>query len=140
MHAYIARVCAPCRNVSRRILTKVHFTEERTRTASPFSFSLPSLSLSSLLGNPGYTLAAAAPRSALRVQGGANLQRVGASRRSQAWCHCLATVAHREERERERAERVRETERSGRRPSWPVGWSIRRLFSDDVFAYRPVYI
>lgn len=44
--------------------------------------------------NPGYTLVAAALRSVFRVQGGANLQRVGASQRSQARCHCLATVVH----------------------------------------------
>lgn len=60
--------------------------------------------------NPGYTLAAAAPRSVLRVQGGANLQRVGASRRSQARCHCLATVAHWEKRESAEKEEEEEEE------------------------------
>lgn len=66
-----------CRSVSRRIRAKVHFTEERTRIASLPPLLLPFRPPLPHPGNPGYTLAAAAPRSVLRVRGGANLQRVG---------------------------------------------------------------
>lgn len=85
------------------------------RSTSLSSSFLPVPLLFSLLPprDPGYTLAAAAPRSVFRVQGGANLQRVGASQRSQARCHCLATVVHREKQERECGER-RERERERR--------------------------
>lgn len=92
--------------------------------STSFSFSLLPVSFSSILHrNPGYTLAAAAPRSVLRVQGGANLQRVGASRRSQVRCHCLATVAHWEKRESAEKEEEAEGEVRATELSRSVGCS-----------------
>lgn len=107
------------------IPTKVHFTEKRTLgTRRPLPS--PFLFLSLFLIRPRESRVHIKLRLPLHVQGGANLQRV------ERGVICSATVAHRGKRKIENVEKGEREEEEKRRGE--------RLFSDDVFAYRPVYI